>query len=142
MPLVVMEALANGCAVVASRVSGIEDVRSLNRASEVLGTHEIGDVDGAVNEVLGLLSTESTRRRAAAYRLAAAEFSIDRCVDRYVEVRDRAKARGQPVLVGRARSWSGLGVASRPLATLRRTKRWLAQTLARRSHDSTLSRFP
>ncbi|MEJ7810324.1 MAG: glycosyltransferase family 4 protein [Gemmatimonadaceae bacterium] len=83
MPVSAMEALSAGCAVVASRVSGIEDYERHAFAAECLRVHQIGDIAEAAAGVLGLLAQPESDRRRHARALAEAEFSIGACMDRY-----------------------------------------------------------
>ena len=83
MPVVVMEALAAGCAVVASRVSGVEDYESDELAQSVLGLHDVGDIDAAAESIVHAIEQPRPQRREAARRFAESEFSIARCMDRY-----------------------------------------------------------
>ena len=109
MPLAAMEAMGAGCGVVASRVSGLEDYATVPEASECLWTHDVGDVEAAVEGVRAARAVPPARRISAARRLAEREFSIERCVQRY-----EALLGALPVMARRPTPPPRLG----PLATL------------------------
>lgn len=83
MPVSVMEALMAGCAVVASRTSGIEDIEHHPMAANCFWTYPVGDVQQAAHCLLDSYRTPQSVRRLQAKRFAVSEFSIKRCVDRY-----------------------------------------------------------
>jgi glycosyltransferase involved in cell wall biosynthesis len=122
MPLVAIEALAAGCGVAGTRVSGLEDMERLPDASACVALFEPGDIDGAVECVERLTSIAPPERRDAARRLAEREYSIERCMDRYLEIVREL----QPAARSGARSaWDrvqGSAIASLPLATARVVK--------------------
>jgi glycosyltransferase involved in cell wall biosynthesis len=129
MPVVVMEALSAGCAVVASRVSGVEDATEDELGSRVLFTHAIGDTDCAASLISKAIAIPIAVRRSAARAAAAKLFSIEVCIDRYQEILARARV---PVAVSdtRPRLPSTLlnGALSFPLALARSARRTLRQT--------------
>jgi glycosyltransferase involved in cell wall biosynthesis len=86
MPIAVMEALAMGCGVVATRVSGVEDYARHAYAKACYRTFTIGDIDAATLGVMDLLRVPAATRASDARRLAEAEFAIERCVRRYRSV--------------------------------------------------------
>ena len=88
MPVVVMEALAAGCAVVASRVSGLEDYETDEMARSVLRLHDVGDVGAAAESIILAIGQSRLQRRETARRFAEREFSIGRCMDRYALLLD------------------------------------------------------
>ncbi len=83
MPVVVMEALSAGCSVVASRVSGLEDVDDRSYPDYAFATFMTGDVDAAATLLARTLEVPPPTRRQAARNMAMKLFSIDVCVDRY-----------------------------------------------------------
>ena len=101
MPVVVMEALAEGCGVVASRVSGIEDYDGAPLAQGCLHVHAIGDVDAAADAVVALAATPRAVRQERAWRLARSEFDVAVSLDRYERVLDgvRGQAMKTPVAI-------------------------------------------
>lgn len=86
MPVAMMEALAAGCAVVASRVSGVEDYDGHPMARQCFWVHGVGDVEQAAEHVLTAARVPSQIRSANARRLAESEFGIERCASRYAEL--------------------------------------------------------
>jgi glycosyltransferase involved in cell wall biosynthesis len=86
MSVAVMEALAAGCAVVASRVSGIEDYEHHPAARGCVWLHAVGDVEAAARAVVEAAAVPRAERRRAARALARAEFSIEACASRYAEL--------------------------------------------------------
>ncbi|HKV98950.1 MAG TPA: glycosyltransferase family 4 protein [Vicinamibacterales bacterium] len=86
MPIAVMEALAAGCSVVASRVSGLEDYESDVDGREVLRLFSIADCNAAVEQILGIADSPFEFRCGHARSLADREFSIERCAKRYLSL--------------------------------------------------------
>ena len=137
MPVVVMEALSAGCAVVASRVSGVEDAAQDPRASGVVFTHDIGDTDAAASQIAAAMALPRDVRRAMARGAATQLFSIEVCADRYLDVLTRARsavhskrdgAQQPPLLALRAILG---GALSLPLALARSGRRALTGTVPR-----------
>ena len=93
MPIAIMEALASGCVVVSTRVSGIEDYDSSPLARHALWTFPVGDVHGAAERLRAVEQIPREVRRAAARRLAEAEFAIETCMTRYDAVLSSATTR-------------------------------------------------
>ncbi len=83
MPLVMMEALASGCAFTGTRVSGIEDFEHLPAAAKCVMVYKIGDIDDAVLKIKKSTAVPARERQLAARKLAEAEFSMQACVDKY-----------------------------------------------------------
>ena len=89
MSITVMEALSMGCGIVSSRVSGVEDYESRSAANSCLWIFDIGDVPGAVEKIRAASRVPSLVRAAAARSLAASEFSISVCAQRYADLLTR-----------------------------------------------------
>lgn len=85
MPLVMMEALASGCAFLGTRVSGIEDFEQHKYAEKCFAVYAIGDVMDAANKVVALSSIPVAEREVAAVELATTEFGMEVCMTRYQE---------------------------------------------------------
>jgi glycosyltransferase involved in cell wall biosynthesis len=123
MPIVVMEALALGCAVVASRVSGIEDYEDHALAPGCFWVYTVGDVSAAATAIQRAQEVEAAVRRARARAFAETEFSIARCVERYTSfIRELSPSmRLQPSLIERhpvLRSLVSVPVAAQRVARL------------------------
>jgi glycosyltransferase involved in cell wall biosynthesis len=86
MPVAVMEALAAGCGIVATRVSGVEDYARDPRTEGCLWLYEVGDVDRAAELLLEVAHLSSAAVSQRARNLAADAFSIQRCMDSYEAV--------------------------------------------------------
>ncbi len=82
-PIAMMEALAAGCGMVGTRVSGIEDYELHPLAADCLGVYETGDIAEAVNRINKLAAVPYATRRHSARLLAEAEFSMDVCLEKY-----------------------------------------------------------
>lgn len=123
MPMVVAEATARGCAVVASRVSGVEDYESSPLARDCFWLYSVGEVEEAVERIAAAAATGRVERVTAARRLAEAEFSIDVCVRRYADVLTRivSESDRRPVRMS-ARAIAAL--SSFPIATQRIVRVW------------------
>jgi glycosyltransferase involved in cell wall biosynthesis len=123
LPIIVMEALGAGCAVVASRVSGIEDYEQHPLAKRCFSVYPVGDVAAAaalVQEV-GRVSRPERARRARA--LAEAEFAIERCVARYHALLARLPAAQTQHKLGSG--WRAAKLVSHPIAAARVAKLWV-----------------
>jgi glycosyltransferase involved in cell wall biosynthesis len=120
MPIVVMEALAAGCAVVASRVSGVEDYVDHRDAPWCYWTHEVGDVQKAAQLVAQAARTPFGLRTVHAQAMARDLFSIEACARRYREFLQlvpsnlRSSMRDVPAPISR--------LISGPLAAVRRAR--------------------
>jgi glycosyltransferase involved in cell wall biosynthesis len=126
LPVVMLEALAAGCAVVASRVSGVEDYESHPLATGCLWLHTVGDVDEATKLVLTAVATPPSERARKARSLAAAEFSIERCAQKYAELLSSlspARPEANPLWRLKERA---IELGSLPVAAERRLRLWAA----------------
>ncbi len=125
MPVVAMEAFAEGCGVVASRVSGIEDYEHASLARECLHVHEIGDVDAAADAVMMLAATPRAVRQERAWTFARSEFDVGVSVDRYERILDGVRGRGAKSIAIAAHDATSWQVA--PRAWWRWVRTWVAQ---------------
>ena len=126
LPVAMMEALAAGCAVVASRVSGVEDYESHLFAKGSLWVHDVGDANRAAELVAQALAVPRAERIRRARALAEAEFSIERCAERYTELIAHLPATRTP---GRALGSFRkrlIELVSAPIAAERRLRLWAA----------------
>lgn len=78
MSLSVMEALACGCAVVSSRVSGVEDLEYKNGSEGVINLFDVGDVDGAVGRIKDVFANYDSTVPLRAQVVARENFDINR----------------------------------------------------------------
>lgn len=86
MPISVMEALSHGCAVVATRVSGVEDYENRGLADACYWVYPVGDVDRAAACIQAAYTVDPRMRRERARRLAEEEFSVARTIGRYASL--------------------------------------------------------
>lgn len=84
-PIAMMEALAAGCGVVGTRVSGIEDYEYHTSAPACYAVYNAGDINAAADKIYALATVEPALRQASARKLAEGEFGMDICVARYEE---------------------------------------------------------
>jgi glycosyltransferase involved in cell wall biosynthesis len=89
MPIAVMEALTLGCAVVATRISGIEDYEDHPHAAGCLWVYAVGDVEAAADAVVQAAALDPEDRARRAFHLGATEFSAARAADRYADLLTR-----------------------------------------------------
>lgn len=83
MSVAVMEALASGCKILSSRVSGIEDQEGLEEASGVVALYPIGEMDIAFEQFKILIHNDNKGMAAKAYLLAKKNYSINTCFSKY-----------------------------------------------------------
>jgi glycosyltransferase involved in cell wall biosynthesis len=89
MPVAAMEALACGCVVVGSDTCGLEEYANRSQVDDALWIYPRGHISLAMRAIEAAARVPSERRRAAARRLAEAEFAIEVCMDRYATLLDR-----------------------------------------------------
>lgn len=126
MPVAAMEALAMGCGVAASQASGLEELVSCVEARDCLRTFPVGDVNGAVVAVRSLLLIDPASRAGAARALAAAEFSIERCLSRYEELEPLVE-RDRGAIVVSPTQGQLAGLISFPISAIRQARVWGSQ---------------
>jgi len=85
MSVSVMEALAAGCCIVSSKVSGIEDLAEDPDAMQVIKLYEVGDTNSAAIHLENFLC-DNTSHVEKARTLAEKYFSIQACMDKYIEI--------------------------------------------------------
>ncbi len=83
MPLVMMEALASGCAFAGTRVSGVDDYEHRTDAKNCVGVYKVGDIAEGVEQIKRLAAVPVRERQAAARKLAEADFSMQVCLEHY-----------------------------------------------------------
>ena len=82
-PIAMMEALAAGCGLTGTRVSGIEDYELQPPAADCIRLYEPGNIAEAVAKTLQLAAVPTDVRRKAARQLAEREFSMQGCLEKY-----------------------------------------------------------
>lgn len=82
-PIAMMEALAAGCGVVGTRVSGIEDYEHHQLAPDCYGVFAVGDIADAVQKINIIASIPKQTRVIAAKALAESEFTMQVCLQKY-----------------------------------------------------------
>lgn len=76
MSVALMEALASGCMVISTRVSGVEDVADLEQAKGIVFLYEAGDVASASKLILNALKSYDEQAEGKARQLAYDLFDI------------------------------------------------------------------
>lgn len=84
-PVAIMEALANGCTVISSRVSGIEDLEKDSDTTEILKVYDIGNIDQASNLIFSLKEANFDFLSQKAITMAHKHFSIENCAKNYLD---------------------------------------------------------
>jgi len=98
-PIAMMEALAAGCGMAGTRVSGIEDYEFHPLAADCLGVYAVGDVEGAVGKILNLATIPKSTRQNATRKMAESEFSMGVCLERYFNAVHEKKSPAPPLAV-------------------------------------------
>lgn len=84
MSVALMEALASGCTVVTTRVSGAEDFENIPKAKEVVLLYEAGDCQNAAKLIMKAIESFNEQKRNTAVQLAIDLFDISNTNDRLV----------------------------------------------------------
>jgi glycosyltransferase involved in cell wall biosynthesis len=84
MSVAVMEALANGCGIVSSHVSGVEDLINHSLSKKCIWIYPIGDTDRAIDLIKQSQKISKADRFQAARQIAELEFSINSCMATYI----------------------------------------------------------
>ena len=120
-PIAMMEALAAGCGLVGTRVSGIEDYELHPLAKSCFSLFDVGDIEDAVKGIERIGTVPVHVRQQAGRKLAETEFSMEVCLGKYsraiATIKGDAKAKavkvGMPV---------GSMIYSRVIAAVRALK--------------------
>jgi len=83
MSVAVMEALASGCLVVSTRVSGVEDLETDAEAQNVVLLYDVGDVATGAQLVSKCLNLTDPVLLLQARAIAAKYYSIEGCMQAY-----------------------------------------------------------
>ena len=87
-PVAMMEALASGCGIVGTRVSGIEDYENEPLAKKCFAVYEVGNIETAVTKIINLSTIPVLSRRKSAREIAETNFSMHVCCDKYLKIMD------------------------------------------------------
>lgn len=82
-PIAMMEALAAGCGMVGTRVSGIEDYEDHPLAKDCFAVFNVTDIGNAADKIIAIGAIPEHIRRSSARKLAESEFSMQVCLARY-----------------------------------------------------------
>ena len=96
-PIAMMEALAAGCGMVGTRVSGIEDYEHHPLAADCLRVYTVGDIEEALNKIEAISAIPQNVRQQAARKLAETEFSMEVCLSRYLVALAAIRANINPI---------------------------------------------
>lgn len=83
MSVAVMEALASGCIIVSSKVSGVEDLADDPDAKDIVYLYPVGNIDLAKKQLMQALSDHHPERPNQARKLAEKHYGIDSCLKAY-----------------------------------------------------------
>lgn len=83
MSVAIMEALASGCQILSSQVSGVEDLENDERTNSIIALYPIGDIDKAKFAFERLIKSYHTSIPKLANTLAEEFFSIESCWKSY-----------------------------------------------------------
>jgi glycosyltransferase involved in cell wall biosynthesis len=100
-PIAMMEALACGCGFVGTRVSGIEDYETHHYAQDCFRIFETGNINESVTKIKELAAVPAHKRASAARQLAEQEFTLETCMQRYMECIAATPARNFEISVVR-----------------------------------------
>jgi len=92
-PIAMMEALACGCGIAGTRVSGIEDYENAPGAPSCYMVNEVGDIEVAVNNIMKLAVVPAKIRKLSARAIAEENFSMMVCLGKYQHVLDNIRSR-------------------------------------------------
>lgn len=123
MSVAVMESLAQGCCVVASRVSGVEDYEQNPLAEGALWLHPVGDVAAVADCVAAAALVPREIREERSRSFAEAEFSISRNADRWAELLLALSPTHRPAHANLRRKLAS--VISYPVAAQRIARLWV-----------------
>lgn len=85
MSVAVIEALASGCVVVSSEVSGVEDLKHEAAFKNLVYLFEVGNVMQAVNKIAEAANNWNTDLQTLAMEVAKERFSIESCMNQYLD---------------------------------------------------------
>ncbi len=95
MSISVMEALASGCMVVSSQVSGVEDLIEDPIANEIVYLFPIGNIEYAQKQLEKALSNTNVNTPFLARKLAEKHYSIKACLQSYLNLGGRLSLKNE-----------------------------------------------
>jgi glycosyltransferase involved in cell wall biosynthesis len=90
MSISVMEALASGCMVVSSQVSGVEDLIEDPEANGIVYLYPVGNTSVAQKQLQMALNNKDKNIPFRARKLAEKHYSITTCLQSYIELGNRS----------------------------------------------------
>lgn len=88
MSIAVMEALAMGCMVVSSEVSGVEDYARMEEGQELIRLFPTGDLQSAKDAIIAAIASYDDQTANKARAFAEKHFSIATCLEAYTAFSD------------------------------------------------------
>lgn len=85
MSVAVMEALAAGCKIISTRVSGIEDLEGDELSEKIVKVYERGDIETAVKLIKNAVENKNNLN-VLAHELAEKHFDIEKCFEQYEDL--------------------------------------------------------
>lgn len=125
MPIAMMEGLACGCAVVATRISGVEDYEHTSIAENCLQVFAVGDAVDAAQQIRTIAQLPENIRQPAARSFAEQEFTMDVCINRYL-----ALSESIDINPSAGNKYNGMGIVPKLLSYSRAFMRRLRLAIA------------
>jgi glycosyltransferase involved in cell wall biosynthesis len=119
MSVALMEALASGCMVVSTKVSGVEDVANTDEAKGVVFLYEAGDVGEASKLILKALKSYDEQTERKSRQLANDLFDIRRTNDSIVNLMKNMRP-----IESKNYTLSGVRIFLSPLLAFMRWLKW------------------
>ncbi|MDO9551458.1 glycosyltransferase family 4 protein [Rhodonellum sp.] len=120
MSVAVMEALASGCKIVSSEVSGVEDLVADPMSNGVVFLYPVGDIDQAKKQLAFALEDDLSEHAIHARKLAEKNYSIVSCLNAYRDFGNGLKTNPNPYPISIAMKMNSQ--ISTPLAKVRYLK--------------------
>lgn len=120
MSVAVMEALASGCIIVSSKVSGVEDLVDDPLAQDLVYLYATGNIEEAKKKIIHALSDDYPDRPKRARELAEKHFGIASCLRAYQQFGNSLQVRNEAF--PKPISSKVNNILSHPLAWLRYLK--------------------
>lgn len=120
MSVAVMEALASGCKIVSSEVSGVEDLANDAMSNGVVYLYPVGNIDEAQKQLVMALDDDNSEHPIQARKLAEKYYSIVSCLNAYRDFGNGLKTNPNPYPISISMKINSQ--ISTPLAKLRYLK--------------------